>query len=121
LGNVEHGLFWSALTVGVRDYDGWQTAAWKLQGKWIPADFWRIDLEAGNEVIENIASLNNEVTLNAVSASADWRFSPRWNATLGGAVLRFDDDNQRTRLIGRVEHILARAQPRIVLGLKAWV
>ena len=39
LGNVEHGLFWPALTVGVRDYDGWQTAAWKLQGKWIPADF----------------------------------------------------------------------------------
>jgi tetratricopeptide (TPR) repeat protein len=118
LGNVEHGLFWPALTVGVRDYDGWQTAAWKLQGKWIPADFWRIDLEAGNEVIENIESLNNEVTLNAVSASADWRFAPRWNATLGGAALRFDDDNQRTRLIGRVEHILATAQPRIVLGLE---
>lgn len=118
LGNVEQGLFWPALTVGVRDYDGWQTAAWKLQGKWIPADFWRIDLEAGNEVIENIDSLNNEVTLNALSASADWRFAPRWNATLGGAALRFDDGNQRTRLIGRVEHTLATAQPRIVLGLE---
>ena len=32
LGSVEQGLFWPALTVGVRDYDGWQTAAWKLQG-----------------------------------------------------------------------------------------
>lgn len=118
LGNVEQGLFWPALTVGVRDYDGWQTAAWKLQGKWNPADFWRIDVEAGNEVIETIDSLDKKVTLNALSASADWRFAPRWNATLGGAVLRFDDGNQRTRLIGRVEHIVTAAQPRLVLGLE---
>jgi tetratricopeptide (TPR) repeat protein len=116
LGNVEQGLFWPALTVGVRDYEGWQTAAWKLQGKWIPADLWRVDLEAGNEVVENIESLTNEVTFNAVSASADWRFAPRWSATLGGAVLRFDDDNQRTRLTGRVERIVKTTQPRIVLG-----
>jgi tetratricopeptide (TPR) repeat protein len=118
LGNAEQGLFWPALTVGVRDYEGWQTAAWKLQGKWLPADFWRIDLEAGNEVVENIQSINNKVTLNAFSASMDWRFAPRWNATLGGAVVRFDDDNQRTRLLGRVEHVLTTAQPRIVLGLE---
>ncbi|MFZ3173660.1 MAG: tetratricopeptide repeat protein [Thiobacillus sp.] len=118
LGNAEQGLFWPALTLGVRDYDGWQTAAWKLQSKWIPADFWRIDLEAGNEVIENIDAIHNKVTLEAFSASMDWRFAPRWNATLGGAVLRFDDDNLRTRLVGRVEHILTTAQPRIVLGLE---
>jgi tetratricopeptide (TPR) repeat protein len=118
LGDVEQGLFWPALTLGVRDYDGWQTAAWKLQSKWIPADFWRIDLEAGNEVIENVDAITNKVTLKAFSASMDWRFAPRWNATLGGAVLRFDDDNLRTRLVGRVEHILTTAQPRIVLGLE---
>ena len=117
-GNTVQGLFWPALTVGVRDYEGWQTAAWKLQGKWLPADFWRIDLEAGNEVVENIGAINNQVTLNAFSASTDWRFAPRWNATLGGAVVRFDDDNQRTRLLGRVEHVLATAQPRIILGLE---
>jgi len=118
LGNTAQGLFWPALTIGVRDYEGWQTAAWKLQGKWLPADFWRIDLEAGNEVVENIRAINNQVTLNAFSASTDWRFAPRWNATLGGAVVRFDDDNQRTRLLGRVEHVLTTAQPRIVLGLE---
>lgn len=118
LGNVEQGLFWPALTVGVRDYDGWQTAAWKLQGKWIPADFWRIDLEAGNDVIENIQSINNKVTLNVFSASTDWRFAPRWSATLGGAMLRFDDGNQRTRVIGRVEHTLTSSQPRIIVGVE---
>ena len=118
LGNVEQGLFWPALTVGVRNYDGWQTAAWKLQGKWIPADFWRIDLEAGNDVIENIQSINNKVTLNVFSASTDWRFAPRWSATLGGAVLRFDDGNQRTRVIGRVEHTLTSSQPRIIVGVE---
>lgn len=118
LGDAGRGLFWPALTVGVRDYDGWQTAAWRLQGKWIPADLWRIDVEAGNEVIETSRALDQEVTLNAVSASVDWRFAPRWSATAGGAVLRFDDDNRRTRLIGRVEHILKTAQPRLVVGFE---
>ena len=118
LGSVNQGLFWPALTVGLRDYDGWQTPAWKLQGKWIPADFWRIDLEAGNDVIENIQSLDNKVTLNVFSASTDWRFAPRWSATLGGALLRFDDGNQRTRLMGRVEHTLTASQPRIIVGFE---
>ncbi len=118
LGNIEDGLFWPALSLGVRDYDGWQTAAWKLQGKWVPADFWRIDIEAGNEVIENIESIDNRVTLNALSAGVDWRLAPRWGATLGAAVLRFDDGNQRTRLISRVEHVVTTAQPRIVIGLE---
>ena len=118
LGGVEQGLFWPALTVGVRDYDGWQTAAWKLQAKWLPADLWRVDVEAGNDVIENVRSIRNEVTLNALSGGADWHFAPRWNATVGAAVLRFDDGNQRTRLIGRVEHVVKTAQPRLVLGLE---
>lgn len=119
LGNAGQGLFWPALTVGVRDYDGWQTAAWKLQAKWIPADLWRIDLEAGNDVVETISALrDHEVTLNVVAASTDWRFAPRWSATLGGAILRFDDGNQRTRLTGRIEHVVKTAQPRVVLGLE---
>lgn len=118
LGSVEAGLLWPALTVGVRDYNGWQTAAWKLQGRWLPADFWRIDLETGNDVVETIDALQNEVTLNQVSASTDWLFAPRWRATLGAALLRFDDDNQRTRLIGRIEHVLMTAQPRVVVGVE---
>lgn len=118
LGSVEAGLLWPTLTVGVRDYNGWQTAAWKLQGRWLPADFWRIDLEAGNDVVETIDALQNEVTLNQVSASTDWLFAPRWRATLGAALLRFDDDNQRTRLIGRIEHVLMTAQPRVVVGVE---
>ena len=118
LGNTGQGLLWPALTLGIRDYDGWQTAAWKLQGKWIPADFWRVDVEAGNDVVETITALNNRATLNFVAASTDWRFAPRWSATLGGAVLRFDDDNQRTRLVGRIEHVLLRDQPKLILGIE---
>ena len=119
VGSVAQGLLWPALTVGVREYDGWQTPAWKLQLKSIPTDFWRIDVEAGNEVIENIRSVDNKVTLNGLSASTDWRFAPRWGATVGGAVTRFDDGNRRSRLIGRVEHIVATTQPRVVVGLEA--
>lgn len=119
LGNSEQGLFWPALTLGVRDYDGWQTAAWKLQSKWIPQDFWRIDAEAGNETVETLDALNNRVTYNFLGASADWRFLPQWSATLGGAVLRFDDENQRTRLTGRVERLLLSDQPRLTVGVEA--
>lgn len=118
LGNAEASLLWPALTLGIRDYDGWQTTAWKVQSKWVPKDFWRIDAEAGNETVETIAALNNRVTLNYLGASADWRFLPQWSATLGGAVLRFDDDNQRTRLIGRIEHVVLRDQPRLTLGVE---
>ena len=118
LGNTDAGLAWPALTLGVRDYDGWQTTAWKLQSKWIPKDFWRVDMEAGNETIETITALKNRVTLNYVSASADWRFLPQWSATLGGALLRFDDDNQRTRLVGRIERVVLRDQPKLTLGIE---
>ncbi len=118
LGDVQTGLFWPSLSLGVRDYDGWTTALWKLQGKWLPADHWRVDLEAGNEVIENARSIQNKVMLDAVSASADWRFAPRWRATAGTTLLRFDDGSRRTRLIGRVEHVITVARPRLVLGLE---
>ncbi len=118
LGDASNGLFWPALTLGVRDYDGWQTAAWKLQGKWIPADLWRVDLEAGNEVVENIESIRNEVSLDYLSVSADWRFAPRWSATLGVAGLRFDDGNRRTKLVGRIDRLVLARQPRLVLGIE---
>ncbi len=117
-GTVDTGLHWPALTLEVRDYAGWQTAAWKLQSKWIPKDFWRIDMEAGNDTVETITALKNRVTLNYVTASTDWRFLPQWSATLGGAVLRFDDHNQRTRLIGRIERVVLRDQPRLTLGIE---
>lgn len=118
LGDIERGLFWPSLTLGVRDYDGWTTTLWKLQGKWLPADHWRVDLEAGNDVIETVRAIQNEVTLDAVSASVDWRFAPRWRATAGSALLRFDDGNRRSRLIGRVENIITNVQPRLVLGFE---
>jgi len=119
LGNPDAGLFWPALTLGVRDYDGWQTAAWKLQGKWLPKDFWRIDVEAGNDTVETLTALSNRVTFNYLSVSADWRFLPQWSATLGGAVLRFDDDNRRTRVLGRIERVVLRDQPRLNVGVEA--
>jgi tetratricopeptide (TPR) repeat protein len=119
LGGPTRGLLWPSLTVGVRDYDGWQTGVWKLQAKWLPADRWRVDFEAGNEVIENVDALGEHVTLDAASASADWQFAPRWRATAGLAVLRFDDDNRRIRAVGRIEHVVRPAQPRLVLGAEA--
>jgi tetratricopeptide (TPR) repeat protein len=118
-GTPGSGLVWPSVSVGVRDYDGWQDTAWKVQAKWLPADLWRVDFEAGNEVVENIASLGNQVKLDAFSLGADWQFAPRWRATIAGAVLHFDDGNRRTRLLARVEHVLRGAQPRLAVGVEA--
>lgn len=111
-----NGLVQPSLTVGVRDYEDWQSVAWKLSAKWLPADFWRIDFEAGNEVVENLRALQNRVDFDYAALGADWRFAPRWLATLGGAVLDFDDGNQRARGLGRLSYTLRADQPRLVVG-----
>jgi tetratricopeptide (TPR) repeat protein len=110
------GPSWKELSVGVRDYDGWQTGLWRVRGRWAPADLWRLDLEAGNEVVETVDAVREGVSLNQVSGGFDYRFAPRWQATLGAGLLLFDDDNLRRRLAGRVEY-LGWDRPRLTVGL----
>lgn len=112
-----HGLLWSSVTVGLRDYDGWQSAAWKLRAKWLPADRWRADFEAGNDIVENLASIHNRVRFDYLSGGFDFRPEPRWLVSLGVLGGRFDDGNRRTRLSGRVEYRVADA-PRLTLGVE---
>ena len=111
-----YGIAWPRLSVGQRDYAGWQTTAWKAQLKWLPADLWRVDVEAGNDMVENIASINNRVKFNYASAGFDYRFAPRWLGSVGVLAGRFDDGNQRRRLTGRIEY-LTSLQPRISVGI----
>lgn len=116
--NTVRGVLQPSLSLGGRDYDGWQTAAWKAALKWLPADFWRIDFEAGNDVVETPLALQQQVEFDYAAAGADWRFAPRWMATLGGAVLRFDDGNQRQRGVGKLAYTWFVDQPRLVTGVE---
>lgn len=113
-----YGIVWPRIELGERDYAGWRSTAWKARVKWLPADLWRIDLEAGNEIIENIESINNRVMLDYASAGFDYRFAPRWLGSLGMLAGRFDDGNWRKRLSGRIEY-LSMLDPRLTLGIEA--
>lgn len=109
------GMIWPSVSVGVRDYEGWQTFAWRAGVKWVPVDLWRVDFDAGNEVIENIQSVRNKVTFTSLGAGVEVRVHPRVTAGASLGLGRFDDENVRNRLRARVEGLVL-AQPRITLG-----
>ena len=111
------GLIFPRVTLGLRDYDGWRTGLVRLGAKWLPADLWRVDVEAGNDIVENLDSIDNRVKLKYLSGSVDHTFDPRWNAGGGLFLGKFDDGNRRTRATGRLEYI-ANLKPRVSLGVE---
>ena len=90
-----YGLVMPRVTLGLRDYDGWRSGLVRIGAKWQPADFWRVDVEAGNDIVENLDSIDNRVKLNYLSASVDHRFDSRWSAGGGLFLGKFDDGNRR--------------------------
>jgi hypothetical protein len=113
--DAPRGLIWPTISAGIRDYEGWQTFAWRAGAKWLPADLWRIDLDAGNEVIENIPSVRNKVTFTSLGAGTEVRIHPRITAAASLGLGRFDDGNVRNRMRARIEGVVL-TQPRITLG-----
>lgn len=121
IGNPGAGL--GALRVsaegGARNYDPESSGAWRLHGTWLRSDVWRFDIEAGNEIIENIQSLLNRVQFNYASAGFDARPFDRWLFSAGVLAADFRDGNQRHRLHGRIEHRW-RDAPRLDAGIEAF-
>ena len=113
--DAPRGMIWPSVSAGIRDYEDWQTFAWLAGVKWLPADLWRIDLDAGNEVIENIPSVRNKVTFTSLVAGTEVRIHPRITATASIGLGRFDDGNIRNRLRARIEGLVL-TQPRVTLG-----
>lgn len=113
--DVPHGLISPSISAGLRDYEGWQTFAWRAGVKWLPVDLWRIDFDAGNEVIENIQSVRNHVTFTSLGAGTEVRLHPRMTAAGSVGIGRFDDGNIRNRLRARLEGVVL-TKPRITLG-----
>ncbi|GEM_PF-1215538 len=110
------GTLWPSVALGVRKYSDWQTFAWRANAKWIPADRWRVDLYSGNEVIENIRSIQNQVTFHSADADVSWQVLPRINLGVGGGggVFddRFGDHNSRWRVRSHLLGVLY-LHPRI--------
>ena len=112
------GAIWPSAALGVRNYGDWTSLAWRLRAKWLPADLWRVDFDAGNEVIENVRAVENEVRFDSLNAGFDYQFAPRWRAGAGAGLGRFDDGNVRSRVNGRLEY-LTFLKPRLTLGVAA--
>lgn len=110
------GTLWPSVALGVRKYSNWQTFAWRANAKWIPFDRWRVDFYSGNEVIENIRSIQNRVTFRSADADVSWQALPRINLGVGGGAGVFDDrfGNHNTRWRVR-SHLLGvlHMHPRI--------
>ena len=112
-----YGLVMPRVTLGLRDYNGWRSGLVRIGAKWLPADFWRVHVEAGNDIVENLDSIDNRVKLNYLSGSVDHRFDPRWSAGGGLFFGEFDDGNRRTRATGHLEYV-ARFNPRVSFGVE---
>ncbi len=110
------GTVWPGVAIGVRDFGGWDTFAWKANAKWFPADLWRVDVYGGNEVIENLPSIKNRVTFTSVGGGVHYQFLPRVNAGLsagaGSFSDRFGDSNHRDRYDAQLVGVL-HTHPRI--------
>ncbi|NWG38617.1 MAG: tetratricopeptide repeat protein [Hydrogenophilaceae bacterium] len=113
----KYGLVFPSLYLGLRDYVNWNSPAWTGRLKWLPADDWRWDFEAGNSLIENVQSICNHVRFDYLSGGFDYRFSSPWLSSLGLMAGRFDDGNRRTRLNGRLEYKFNN-KPMVVMGLE---
>ena len=114
----EGGSWWPTLVLRAHHYPDWSpwTAATRLT--WIPRDNWRIDGELTREIVETPQALANRVSVDVASLGFDYRPNGRWSTVGSMAVLRFDDGNERLRLVGRADYALL-LKPRWVVGVEA--
>ncbi len=93
------GTVWPAVSIGARDFGGWNTYAWHASARWLPMDLWRMDVYAGNEVIENLPSIENRVRFTSVGGGVHYQFLPRVSAGVAAGVGHFGDrfGNSNTR------------------------
>jgi tetratricopeptide (TPR) repeat protein len=113
----ESGTLWPSVTIGQRDYGGWNSTAARVRLRYVPADRWRFEAEAGNGIIDTVSALRNHVDYRDASIGADFRPTPRWHFATGLARLRFDDANVRHRVSWQADYALV-TRPRVLVGLE---
>ncbi len=113
--NAAYGVWQPTLSLGERRYEDWHQTLWKAQLRWLPADRWWLDAEAGNEVVETPKAIANRVELDVFSLSQTHRFNALWLGSLSESLINFEDGNTRKRVNGWLERRMHR-DPDISLG-----
>lgn len=100
------GTWWPSVALRAAHFGGWNPLLPTLRLAGVPADHWRVDLQAGRELVEAPRAIANEVTLNSLALGVDHRPTGPWSYAASTAVQRFDDGTTRWRLRGRAERTL---------------
>jgi tetratricopeptide (TPR) repeat protein len=97
------GTWWPGVVLRLARLDGWQPLTGLVRTTWVPRDGWRVDAEAGRDIVESPRAVAERVHVDTVSLGADWRPLPSLTTTAALAHLRFDDGNRRDRTLLRAE------------------
>jgi tetratricopeptide (TPR) repeat protein len=112
------GTFWPTVAVKANHFPGWSPVTGAARLTWIPRDRWRVDADAGRELVEAPRTVANRVTVDVLGAGVEHNLDTRWSLVGGGAVLRFDDGTTRVRVNGRVARLVYAAGPRVYVGVE---
>lgn len=109
------GTLWPTLALRIMRFGDWQAVTGSARATWVPRDRWRLDADAGRELVETPLAIANRVHVDTWSLGVDHRPRPGLAWAASAAALRFDDGNLRRRMTARVEHRL-RPAPRWTVG-----
>lgn len=111
---TENGVAWPMVAVGVRDYDGWQTFAWRARLRYAALDNLAFTASAGNGLLDTVGAIRNRVDYTEASGSVEYRPAPRWTVSGSATRIAYDDDNDRNQAGVRAEYlVLPRRQLRV--------
>ncbi len=63
---------------------------------------WYLELSAERDVVDAISAIDNRITVDSYTASADYKISDRWTVVGAGIAQRFSDDNRKNGGVGRI-------------------
>jgi tetratricopeptide (TPR) repeat protein len=112
--DTEHGVAWPMVAVGVRDFDGWETFAWRARLRYAVLDNLAFTAYAGNGLLDTVGAIRNRIDYTEATGTVDYRPTSRWN--LSGSLTRisYADDNDRNQVGLRAEYLLVpRRQLRV--------
>lgn len=84
----------------------------------LPRDDLRFDLSAARRTLDNVRSIERNITADHLFASGDYWPTPLWRVTGRGDAARFSDGNERLWVQAEVERRLSRG-PNIFVGARA--
>ena len=104
------GILWPMLAVGVRDFDGWTTLAWRGRLRYAPTDSLSVLGYAGNGLLDTVGAIRNRIDYTEFNLGADYRVTPRWLIAGNLAQIAYEGGNDRSQVSARGEYLLSPAR-----------